>query len=213
METGVDSRHNGDEFDAEQTLPTLLRYSITDSLALDVGFDGFTSQVPTGGSIRTTGFGDSTLGAQWVALPQSSARPAVALAYAVKLPTATNGVGTGEVDHRLQLLVSRKLGQVEVNGVATYLNVGEEPNVRTSGGSFAVSASQEFSTHVGYVADLSHQTVDAEVPKGTFVLGAVTYKMSDAAQLDAGVRAGLSSGSPRVSVIGGVSVGIPVAVR
>lgn len=213
VEVGVDSRHDGDELDSEQTLPTLLRYSVTDRIAVDFGFDGFTSQVATDVPVRATGFGDSTVGTQWVALTQTRSRPALALAYVAKLPTGTNGLGTGKVDHRATFLVSKKLREVDVNGAATYLNVGEEQGGRTNGGSFAVSASQEFTTKFGYVADLSHQTVDAEVPKGTFLLGAVTYKLSDAAQLDAGVRAGLASGAARFSVLGGLSVGIPLAAR
>ena len=117
------------------------------------------------------------------------------------------------MDHRPQLLVSKTLGPVDVNLVGTYVNVGNERGTRTSGASFAVSASEEFSNKFGYVADLSHQTVDAEVPKGTFLLGAVTYKLSEAAHVDAGVSAGLSSGAPHFNVTGGVSVGLPIALR
>jgi len=213
LEIGIDSRHDGDGFDSQQTVPVFLRYSTTDRLAVDLGFDAIDSQAPTGSDTRTTGFGDTTIGAQWLAVTQTSSRPAVAIAYTIKLPTAGQDLGTGAVDHRPELLVSKKAGGVDLNVVVAYLRVENDGGKRVSGASVAASASQEFANKVGYVIDVSYQSEDAEAPKGTFGLGALTYRLSDAARLDGGVRVGLSSGTPNISVIAGLSVGIPVAVH
>jgi hypothetical protein len=81
------------------------------------------------------------------------------------------------------------------------------------GGMSAVSASGAFTRKLGYVVEVSDQAQDADIPRGAYALAAVTYRLSDRMRLDAGARAGLRSDVPRFSVVGGISVGLPVGLH
>jgi hypothetical protein len=63
----------------------------------------------TEGQARNTGAGDTTFGTNFVLVtedPQKK-RPALAIDYSAKAPTACKGLGSGEVDHQLLGILSR----------------------------------------------------------------------------------------------------------
>jgi len=210
LEAGYDANFRAEEFRSQQELPLALRFAANRRLLLALNFDAVFSEADDAG-VRMTGVGDVRLGVQAVALPDSGKRPALAFAYYVKLPSASEGkkLGTGRVDHKIVLLLSKKAGQTEVDFNAAYLNVGREgSNGRKSGGQAALSVSQELGRDFGLQGELAGQSEDDGQPRGVFALGALTYKVSRRLQLDVGVRFGLNPSAPRVGVFAGVTVAV-----
>jgi hypothetical protein len=211
LEVGMDSRLHAPEVQSEQTVQVSVRYSVVKSFAIEADIEPVRSEVDRPSRVRHTGFGDVVVGAQWVGLNEAPSHPAVAVAYYEKLPTAPTELGTSRVDHRLVVLLSKQVHHVDVDIDGAYLNVGRAAGGRVSGTMMAVSASREFTNKLGYVAEVSYQTQDADGPRGAHALAAVTYRLSERMRLDAGTRAGLTADAPRFSVTGGISVGLPLS--
>jgi hypothetical protein len=214
MEVGGDARGRSADRHAERIVPVAFRYVATSRVALDVWFDALVWQVAQPGADRSVGFGDVTVGGQWVASPPARGRPTVALAFLSTLPTAAKAVGSGTTDHSFSLLLSQGFGSVDLEATGGYLNVGDQADGgRRSGISVAAAVSQAFQNKAGYIIEVSHQTEEGEVPKGTYALGALTYRLSPRARLDAGLRIGVSSDAPEISVVAGLSMGMPLRPR
>jgi hypothetical protein len=110
-------------------------------------------------------------------------------------------------------LGSKSIGAVDVDLTVAYLNVGQRESGRSSGALAAVSASQEFKNHFGYIAEWAHQTEDAELPRGGYALAAITYRINNATRFDAGARFGLTHAAPDVGVTTGLSVSTPAHLK
>ena len=161
--------------------------------------------------MRETGFGDTRVGLQVVALEEAEGRPALAFAYFAKLPTAdeAQGLGTGRFDHKLVGLLSKKVGETDVDFNATLLIVGREGEPGWGhGGQGAVSVSRDFKNHFGFEAELSGQSLDDVQPRGLCALGALRYGAGRRVVFDAGARFGLNPEAPRVGLFAGVTVGV-----
>lgn len=210
VEIGYDANFRAAEFDAEQTLPVTLRYAATGRLLFELNFDAVNSRTDVDGT-RMTGVGDTRLGLQVVALKETEKHPALAFAYYVKLPSASQskGLGTGRFDHKLVYLMSKKLGVVDVDFNTAYLIVGREdaPGWIT-GGQAAISFSGEFKNGFGLIGELSGQSKDDIQPTGVYLLGAMTYKANRRLIFDAGMRFGLNQDAPRIGVFTGLTFGV-----
>lgn len=210
LEFGYDGNFRAAEFRKDQTAPLALRLAATSRLLLELDLDTVKSQTDESGS-RETGLGDTRLGLQVVALKDTEEHPALAFAYYVKLPTASQekNLGTGRVDHKFVTLLSRKLGQVDMDINGAVLVVGrEDASGWVTGGQGALSFAGEFENGFGLQGELSGQTKDDVQPKGLFALGALTYKANRRLIFDAGVRIGLNDDAPRFGLFAGLTVGV-----
>jgi hypothetical protein len=210
LEYGYDANFHAEQFRTEQTAPLTLRFAASSGLLLEADLDSVISETDDGGS-RMTGVGDTRIGFQVVALKDTEQHPALAFAYYVKLPTASEekGLGTGRFDHRIVLLLSKKFGAVDMDLNGGYLIVGRENESGwVTGGQGALSFSGEFENGFGLESELSGQTKDDILPKGLYALGAITYKVNRRFRLDGGMRFGLTEESPRVGVFAGMTVGV-----
>jgi hypothetical protein len=209
VEYGYDANLRAAEFRTEQTATLALRFAASSRLLLEADLDTVKSQTDETG-VRMTGIGDTRLGFQVVALHDTEQHPALAFAYYIKLPSASEnkGLGTGRVDHKILLLLSRKFGEVDMDLNGAYLIVGRENETGwVTGGQGALSFSGEFENGFGLEGELSGQTKDDVQPKGLFALGALTYKVNRRLIFDAGLRFGLNADAPRVGVFAGLTVG------
>jgi hypothetical protein len=210
VEYGYDANFRAEEFRAQHTLPLALRFAASSRLLLELDLDTVKSETDENGE-RETGVGDTRLGFQLVALKDTERHPALAFAYYVKLPSASQekGLGTGRIDHKVVLLLSKKFGKTDMDINIAYLNVGREDNARrASGGQGAISFSREFENNLGIEGELSGQSLEDAQPRGVFALGALTYKVSKRFRLDGGMRFGLNPEAPRVGVFAGMTVGV-----
>ncbi|HEX8920460.1 MAG TPA: transporter [Pyrinomonadaceae bacterium] len=210
LEFGYDANFRAAEFHTQQTAPLSLRFAAGSRLLLEATLDTVESETDEQGT-RMTGIGDARLGIQIVALKDTERHPALAFAYYVKLPTASEekGLGTGRFDHKFVTLISRKLGSVDMDLNGALLVVGrEDASGWITGGQGALSFSGEFENGFGLEGELSGQTKDDTQPKGLYALGALTYKVNRRFRLDSGMRFGLTDDSPRVGVFAGITVGV-----
>lgn len=210
VEYGYDANFRAEEFRTQQTLPLALRFAASSRLLLELDLDTLKSETDENDS-RETGIGDTRIGFQVVALKDTERHPALAFAYYIKLPSASKekGLGTGRIDHKVLLLLSRKFGKTDMDVNVAYLNAGrEDSDRRASGGQGAISFSYEFENNWGIEVELSGQSLDDAQPCGVFALGALTYKVNKRFRLDGGMRFGLNPEAPRVGVFAGVTIGV-----
>ncbi len=211
LEFGYDSNFRARDVRAQQSLPVTLRYSAAKRLLLQLDFDAVNSVTDEPTRVRATGFGDTRVGFQIVALEEGAGRPALAFAYYAKLPTAdeAEGLGTGRFDHKLVGLLSKKFGETDVDFNAAYLLVGREDAPGWEhGGQGAVSVSRDFKSHFGFEAELSGQSHDDVQPRGLFALGALRYTSGPRLAFDAGARFGINPEAPRVGFFAGMTIGV-----
>ncbi|HEX8567375.1 MAG TPA: transporter [Pyrinomonadaceae bacterium] len=212
VEFGYDSNFRSSEFRRQQTAPLNIRFAASSRLLLEAEVDAVLSQKQEEGGETQTGVGDTRLGFQIVALKDTERHPALAFAYSLKIPTASESkmLGTGRFDHRLTILFSKKLGEntdLDIN--AAYLNVGREDSERRAdGGLAAVTVSHEFENKFGFETELAGLSLDDEQPKGVYALGALTYKFNKRLRFDTGMRFGLTNDAPRVGFFAGFTVGV-----
>jgi hypothetical protein len=210
LEYGYDANFRAGDFRSQHSAPLSLRFAATSRLLLVANLDTVESELDESGE-RMTGVGDASLGFQVVALKDTERHPALAFAYFVKLPSASEekGLGTGRFDHKFITLLSKKFGAVDMDLDGAVLIVGRENSAGwVTGGQGALSISGEFENGFGLEGELSGQTKDDEQPKGLYALGAVTYKVNRRFSLDGGMRFGLTDNAPRVGVFAGVTVGV-----
>ncbi|HEX7999749.1 MAG TPA: transporter [Pyrinomonadaceae bacterium] len=210
LEFGYDANFRASDFRTEQTLPLALRFAATSRLLLELNLDTLKSETDEQGT-RMTGIGDTRIGFQVVALKDTAEHPALAFAYYAKLPSASTekGLGTGRVDHKVVLLLSKKIGETDVDFNGAYLIIGREGESGwVTGGQAALAVSREFENNFGFQAELSGQSKDDVLPPGLYALGALTYKANRRLIFDAGMRFGLNRDAPRVGVFAGMTVGI-----
>jgi hypothetical protein len=63
-----------------------------------------------------TAFGDICPGIKFVFPPETKHRPLLAVAYAVKVPTASEGFGSGHYDHKAIILADKLVGRTKWTG-------------------------------------------------------------------------------------------------
>ncbi|HEV2706583.1 MAG TPA: transporter [Pyrinomonadaceae bacterium] len=210
VEYGYDGQFRSDEFRAQQTALLALRYAATRRLLLQLDLDTVKSETDAETRVRRTGLGDTRLGFQVLALEDNERHPALAFAYRVKLPSASEakGLGTGRFDHRLMGLLSKKVNRTDFDFNAAFLVNGREGAPGWEhGGQAAFSVSHEFENRFGVQGELSGQSIEEAQPRGVYALGAVTYKVNRRLVFDGGLRFGLNPTAPRVGVVAGVTVG------
>lgn len=209
LEVGYDSNFRARDVRDQQALGLSLRYAATRRLLLEADLDAVSSEREEETRTRLTSIGDTRLGLQVVALEETDARPALAFAYYVKLPTARDGLGTGRFDHKLVALLSKKAGGADVDFNVAYLLVGKEGESGWEhGGQAALSVSHDLNREFAVEAELSGESHDDVQPRGLFALGALTYKPNPRLQLDGGARFGLTPEAPRFGLFAGLSVGL-----
>lgn len=210
VEYGVDADFEAEDFQNQIVLPLTLRFAASERLLLQLDLDTVTSQ-RSEGERRMTGVGDTRIGFQIVALKDQRGQPALAFAYFVKLPSASEQkqLGTGRVDHRIVSLLSKKIGETDLDFNLAYLNVGrEDSDRRASGGQAALSMTRKLNSRFSFIGELSGQSEKFERERGIYPLAAIAFKPNRRLQFDFGARAGIGAEAPRVGVFGGVTVGV-----
>jgi hypothetical protein len=211
VEYGYDANLRGRELRTEQSAPLALRFAASSRLLLEFDLDTFKSETDAETRERETGVGDARIGVQVVALKDTPEHPALAFAYYLKLPTASEakGLGSGRYDHKVLFLLSKQVGEFDLDFNGAYLNHGREDGAgRASGGQGAFSFSREFENNFGLTGEISGQSLDDEQPRGLYALAALTRKVNRRLQLDGGLRFGLTPGAPRVGLFAGMTLGV-----
>jgi hypothetical protein len=194
---------------SEQDTPLALRFAVSPRLLLE--FDGDSPISQSADGLRTTGAGDTQIGVQFVLQHEAASHPGVALAYYVKLPSASaaKGLGSGRVDHNLLALFSKKLGETTFDFNAIYLLAGRTTDSgHASSGQAALAASRNVTRRVGVQGELSGFGRNDAQSGAAFGLGVLTYQLNRRLVFDSGIRFGLTRDAPRIGAVAGLTVGI-----
>jgi hypothetical protein len=190
--------------------PFLLKLGILRRLELRVGGNGLLHVTPSDGP-GATGYGDTTLGAQWCFLPKGPLGIDASFQVTWKAPTANaaKGLGSGASDVLAMLLLSRDMGafHVDVNALTVWLGRprGGGDDTQPAG---AVSVSRSLGPQwslTGEIYSIGHTSQNAFILSNLWAVG---YKVSTRLVLDAGVDTGLSHGAPRISFFSGLTYGV-----
>lgn len=139
-----------------------------------------------------SGFGDVGLGFQYRFLRQSGNVPSMAVAYSLKIPTASSGLGSGKYDHQILYLVSKDLGGFHADFNVDFEFLGREEQSgydSVVAPALAVSHPLGRFTIAGEISGTSRQN-DA-TPSTVSTLWALSYGISSRCVLDTAVSFGL----------------------
>lgn len=189
----------------------LLRYGLTGSLEVQLGWTAYTrSRARTGNIVDTVdGVGDV-----FVALRQNLHNPdgagfSIALMPYATLPVGSHGIGAGDWGAGLIVPVSYELGgglSVDFTGEADAA-VDSDGNGRHFAYSGVIGLDVDVSDVVGATAELSAARDEDPSGHSTELLGGISlaWTPNDALQLDAGVNLGLNRDAPDVELYLGIA--------
>jgi hypothetical protein len=190
--------------------PFLLKLGLLKHLELRVGGNGLIHLSPADGP-SATGYGDTTVGAQWCYLPKGPLGFDESFQVTWKAPTANapKGLGSGASDVLAMLLLSRDMGafHVDVNALTVWLGRPAHEGTDAQPAS-AVSVSRSLGQHwsvTGEIYSIGRTSQNAFILS---TLWAVGRKVSTRLVLDAGIDAGLSHGAPSISFFSGLTYGV-----
>jgi hypothetical protein len=207
FETGYDGNFHSADLTRDETTSIAIIVTPVSRLELQADFDVWASEAAPDKSANR-GRGDAHVKIQWTVFKPQPEHIAVAVAYAVKLPTATHGsLGTGSVDHRLMVPVSAAFRGVQFDAF-TGIDADGGPDGLTWGGEAAASLTVAVGPKLSVHAGVSAQSIDTDQPAGRYLSAGATWQMSRFIALDLGARAGLSPGAPSLGLTAGVTTAI-----
>jgi hypothetical protein len=190
--------------------PFLLKLGLAKRLELRIGGNGLLHATAPG-EPSATGYGDTTLGAQWTFLPNGPLGIDEGVQVTWKLPTAkaSNGLGSGEGDLLVMLMLSRDFGpfHADLNLLNTWVGQAAPPSREAQpAGSLSVSRAlgPQWSVTSEIYSIRGVSGGDAVVSN----LWAVGLKLSARLILDAGVDIGLTHAAPKITGFAGFTVGM-----
>ncbi len=210
IEAGGDFDFDAPDFRNRQSLPLGIYFAAGKRLRLDFEMDAAVSQKDETG-VRETGVGDVHLGFKAIARDKPKERLAVAFAYSIKLPTASEekNLGTGKIDHNLRLILNRTFGKTDYVFNAAYLNNGRtDSGKRDSGAQTVFTVERELSKKFDIIGEIYGNTIEESQPRGVYLLGALVYKVSKRLYFDIGLRPGFGRDAPKIGVFAGLTVGV-----
>lgn len=163
--------------------------------------------IPPDGRVRRDGVGDLSLGASY-ALPVAFAD--LAVSGEVKLPTASDGIGTGETDFAIGAEIAKDLGGISPFAGVSYTMPGDPQNYSLRN-SFAFRGG--LAAPIGgraraYAFYSRAQSLSENVPDQERIVGGVNAGIGSGLTLGVYGAAGLSDGSPDVGA--GLRLGIRI---
>lgn len=192
-------------FDARNSWPYLLKYSLNDRFAVLLGGDSYVSVAPAQAP-ALSGHGDTTLTLKYKA-PDAPEELSFGLETTVKLPTAGDGLGSGERDYSVKGIYGIDLAgglHLDTNLMATRLG-GVSDDQGQYQWAWAAALSRQVGEAWTLAADLSG-TNQQGAPSTAQFLAAASYAASKRLVLDAGFAAGLNSDTPKFTVFAGLTV-------
>ena len=210
LESGYNGYYRSSDFLSQHDAPLALRFAVNRRILLELNTDSPFSIKDRSG-FRQTGAGDTQLGIQAVLQPENKTRPGIALAYYIKLPTASKekNLGTGRVDHNFIGLFSKTIDKTTIDFNAIYLLAGRtSSNGHASSGQAAFAVTQAITKKFGIQGEISGLSRNDEQNGAMFALGVITYKIGKRVSLDTGARFGLTKDAPRFGIVAGITVGV-----
>jgi len=204
-----------DENIHQTSLGGLVKFGLLCDLELRWTTTSFVSQTDPSGTVR--GFGDNWLGGQFRIYRQTKLVPTIAFGYAVKIPTASSrdGLGTGQVDHALTVLLSKDVAHFHFDFNATHFWIGQEKVPGLTVRSFHqndqlnLAFSRTIRGPLQFTGEFYGDTrLDPTTPGFASSLWALTYTVTPRLVIDCGFEAGITSGGPHRHAFAGATYSI-----
>lgn len=198
-------RLGGNGADQRNSWPFLLKYALNDRFALLLGGDAQVSVAPAQAP-AFNGRGDTTLTLKYRA-PDAVEGRSFGLEATVKLPTAPEGIGSGQRDYSLKGIFGIDLPNalhLDTNLMATRLG-----GVAVDQGSYQWAWAAAISRQIGdawtLAADISG-TRQSGTPSTAQFLTAASYAVNRRLVVDGGFAVGLNNDTPKFTVFTGLTV-------
>lgn len=212
LETGLEydsTRVGGSPTNKQLTIQANLRAGITETLELSLETEPY-SWFWAGGD-HDNGSGDYTLASKYrvYAPPPGSGGPLLAVRSYVKLPIASEPIGSGRPDFGALMLMTLGLaGGLNLDANAGVAAIGvTRPNGFIPQGIVSGSLSWAVTDRLSTITELFFTTKpDRDEHNSLITTVALMYLLTPNVALDVGGRAGLVGTGPDWSVLGGLSV-------
>ncbi len=187
-----------------------LRYGLTNRVEVRWGGDTFVTQ--SDGVIRNNGFGDQYFASQIVLRRQSPSIPAVAVSYAIKVPSASEpkGLGSGRIDHTFVFLASKDIHEftIDFNTVTQVVGRDAAPGFDKDA-IFILTLSHAIKGPLGFIAEISGNTrLNEQTPAFATNLWALTYRVHRRFVIDCAFDVEVTHGAPQKRVLFGFTYAI-----
>ncbi len=187
------------------SLPSSIRYGLTSRLELRWGMPAHMAQ-SGGGATSLKGISDQGLSAEYRFHEQGPWMPALALSYAVKIPTANprKGFGTGYIDHQLIFIASRDLGKVhfDFNTVGT---IAGGPDGHDGATQFGLALSVPVTSRFTCVLDSYGGAQPGTTDKYGAALSGGTWALRPWLVVDGAYTRAYTAGAPRAQFTFGIT--------
>jgi len=174
----------------------LLKFGLLCDIELRWTTTSFLSQ--TEGSDTHRGFGDNWLGPQVRFYRQTAHVPSLAFSYAVKVPSASDALGSGRVDHAFTFFASKDIAHFHFDFNASQFLIGR-PNATgfDKNQQLNLAFSHTVRGNLLFTGEFYGNTrLNQGTPGFASSLWALTYAVTPRLVIDAGFEAGLTSGGP-----------------
>lgn len=187
----------------QETLPYTLKLAFSPDWGVRIGGDAYVRDTDSDGVLQHGGGDTAIVLKRRFALNDTAA---FGLEAGANFPTARKGLGSGKTDYSLNGIFSADLGDyhTDINLLATRLGAPEPDTGRIQSG-WAAALSHPLSERWGAVGEFSG-TRQPGAPSTAQLLTAVSYNLSPAVALDAGLAHGLNSASDRWSFFAGMTM-------
>jgi hypothetical protein len=186
----------------------LLKFGLLCDVELRWTTTSFLSQTDASGTQR--GIGDNWLGPQIRFYRQTKRVPSLAFSYAVKIPSASDSLGSGRTDHAFTFLVSKDIAHFHFDFNVSQFLIGR---LNASGFDKNQQLNLAFSHTVRgnllFTGEFYGDTrLNQATPSFVSSLWALTYTVTPRLVIDGGFEAGLSSGGPHRHAFVGMTYSI-----
>jgi len=213
----VERERSSEERERTWSMPTMLRYGLSDTLELRIESEGRTVQHvrdrESGERSTTAGYADSSIGLLWHLMDGEGTRPSLGVLVDATLPTGSNALRGKGVRPSLRVVGEWELpGEMELGMMPGIAFRHEEENDRSTArhvyGLFGIVLDKAFSERFHGLAEISLPRIARTRHGGTqatFDVGA-TYLLSKDCQLDTLFSRGLNHRTPYASWTVGLSI-------
>ncbi|THC40768.1 transporter [Massilia sp. Mn16-1_5] len=213
----VERERSSEERARTYSMPTMLRYGLSDALEVRIESEGRTVQHvrdrESGERSTTAGYADSSIGLLWHLMDNEGTRPSLGVLVDATLPTGSNALRGKGVRPSLRVVGEWELpGDMELGMMPGIAYQHEEENDRSTPrhtyGLFGIVLDKAFSERFHGLAEITLPRIAHARHGGTqatFDVGA-TYLLSRDCQLDTLFSRGLNQRTPYASWTLGLSI-------
>ncbi len=190
---------------SKQKGPGSLKLWLHPRVFLYVQSDTFKSSKPSS-SVRNTGVGDTVTGVDFMLMQENVTKytPEIDLDYSAKLPTASKGLGSGQVDHQLYLAILKSFDRFSLE-----LDAGDSISGLKHGGpvhsaifSLVEEAGLGHPNKSGaYKWKWSNEIDTASAAGGdpfeAYDVSSISYKLNQKVRIVSGLRIGITPFTPK----------------